>query len=79
MLSVEYSLQDTARPAQVFTLQLGWQKEHESSSDILNTMTTISEVALLETSLPSQVSLNMHFIYIGCTFTVVYDVMLGAL
>lgn len=42
LLPVEYRLQ--ARPARVFTLQLGWQKEQEDSQDILDTLMTISEV-----------------------------------
>ena len=44
LLSVECSLQETACPARVFTLQLGWQREQENSADIQGTMCIISEV-----------------------------------
>ena len=44
LLPVVHTLQATSKPARVFTLQLGWQKEQEDSEAILDTLSTISEV-----------------------------------
>ena len=33
-----------SRPRHVFTLQLGWERAHESSQDIADTLATIQEV-----------------------------------
>ena len=41
---VQHSLWKGSLPARVFTLQLGWEKEQESSADIADTLATISEV-----------------------------------
>ena len=46
LLPVVQKLKTGSRPAKLFTIQLGWQKEQEDSDDILDTMTAISEVSL---------------------------------